>query len=138
MKSEIVSKYMKMTRKLDGQDVALSVDFFYQNIMRCNYFISLEERKIMPLIVPCFDYKGDVKTDSTYDILVKAGNETKKKFGEFNAAAEAIEIDEKEFVRLINQFKLKDKLLKEIAKSIDELGDESVYDYGKNILSINF
>lgn len=60
MKLEIVSKYAKITRKSDGQDVALAVDFFYQDTMRCNYLISLEERKIIPFIAPCFDYKGDV------------------------------------------------------------------------------
>jgi len=50
MKLEIVSKYAKITRKSDGQDVALAVDFFYQDTMRCNYLISLEERKIIPFI----------------------------------------------------------------------------------------
>ena len=138
MKLEIVSKYAKITRKSDGQDVALAVDFFYQDTMRCNYLISLEERKIIPFIAPCFDYKGDVKTDGTYDILVKVENEMKKEFGELNAAAEVIEIDEKEFVRFINQFKLKDELLKEIANSINKLGDASVYNYAKNIMVVNF
>ena len=138
MKSEIVSKYAKITRKSDGQDVALAVDFFYQDTMRCSYFISLEERKIVPLIVPCFDYKGDVKTDGTYDILVKVENEMKKEFGEFNAAAETIGIEEKEFARLINHFKLKDELLKEIANSINELGDASVYNFAKSVLLVNF
>ena len=72
------------------------------------------------------------------DILVKVENEMKKEFGELNAAAEVIEIDEKEFVRFINQFKLKDELLKEIANSINKLGDASVYNYAKNIMLVNF
>lgn len=134
MKSEIVSKYAKMTRKSDGQDVALVVDFFCQDTMRCNYLISLEKREIKHLIAPCFDYKGDVKTDGTYDILVKIDGEMRKKFGELNTAAEIVEIDEMEFAKLINHFELKDELLKEIAKSVNELDDASVYNYAKNFL----
>lgn len=134
MKSEIVSKYAKMTRKSDGQDIALIVDFFCQDTMRCNYLISLEKREIKHFIAPCFDYKGDVKTDGTYDILVKIDGEMRKKFGEFNTAAEIVEIDEKEFAKLVNHFKFKDELLNKIAENINELGDVSVYNYAKNFL----
>lgn len=103
--------------------------------MRCTFIIQLEERKLIHHIVLCYNYKGNVKIDGTYNNLVEVENEMKKEFKEFNTATEIIEIDEREFARLVNHFGFQNELLKEIEKNVNKLGDSSLYYYAKNFLN---
>ena len=67
MISGIIAKYAKVVRKSDEHIVALAVDYFHEDAIRCTYLISIEKGKIAPNIGLCAE---KTVTERLMDVVI--------------------------------------------------------------------
>lgn len=139
MISGIIAKYAKVVRKSDEHIVALAVDYFHEDAIRCTYLISIEKGKIAPNIGLCAEKNGDRKIDgcSYSEVMEHVLGEMDKKFGKRDYRVDTVDISEKEFVQLVRQSGFAERLLTKIRETTSTRYDTSVFDFASATFQMN-